>query len=129
MRALFQKMRDMTPEQRHALRDQWHAMTPEQRKAWVEANRRRGRRVRLDRSGAPRRVVLKRSRRAAGHTVFASSSSFQSNASAPSFSSSADEVVDVARVHLAGVQRAHAGQVQRAGDGDAADGRSFRPAA
>lgn len=38
MRALFQKMRTMTPEQRHALRDQWHAMTPEQRAAWMEAN-------------------------------------------------------------------------------------------
>jgi len=38
MRALFQKMRAMTPEQRRALRDQWHAMTPEQRKAWVDAN-------------------------------------------------------------------------------------------
>ena len=38
MRALFQKMRTMTPEQRHALREQWHAMTPEQRKAWIQAN-------------------------------------------------------------------------------------------
>ncbi|MEO6263943.1 MAG: DUF3106 domain-containing protein [Luteimonas sp.] len=38
MRALFQKMRDMTPEQRRALREQWHRMTPEQRDAWVEAN-------------------------------------------------------------------------------------------
>jgi len=28
----------MTPEQRHALRDRWHAMTPEQRKAWIDAN-------------------------------------------------------------------------------------------
>ena len=38
MRALFQKMRTMTPEQRRALRDQWHAMTPGQRKAWMQAN-------------------------------------------------------------------------------------------
>lgn len=39
MRALFQKMRAMTPEQRKGLRDQWHRMTPEQRKAWMQANR------------------------------------------------------------------------------------------
>ena len=38
MRALFQKMRAMTPQQRHSLRDQWHAMTPDQRKAWIDAN-------------------------------------------------------------------------------------------
>jgi hypothetical protein len=38
MRALFQKMRAMSPEQRRVLRDQWHAMTPEQRKAWIDAN-------------------------------------------------------------------------------------------
>jgi hypothetical protein len=31
-------MRTMTPQQRHALRDQWHAMTAEQRKAWMLAN-------------------------------------------------------------------------------------------
>jgi hypothetical protein len=37
-RALFGKMRQMSPEQRKALREQWHAMTPEQRKAWIEAN-------------------------------------------------------------------------------------------
>jgi hypothetical protein len=37
-RALFGKMRNMTPEQREALRAQLKAMTPEQRKAWVEAN-------------------------------------------------------------------------------------------
>ena len=37
-RALFGKMRDMSPEQRKALREQWQAMTPEQRKAWIEAN-------------------------------------------------------------------------------------------
>jgi hypothetical protein len=38
MRALFEKMRTMTPKQRHALRDQWRAMTPEQRQAWMQAN-------------------------------------------------------------------------------------------
>jgi hypothetical protein len=38
MRALFEKMRAMTPEQRKALRDRWHAMTAEQRRAWVQAN-------------------------------------------------------------------------------------------
>lgn len=38
MRALFGKMKAMTPEQRKALRDKWHAMTAEQRRAWVEAN-------------------------------------------------------------------------------------------
>nr|AGW45533.1 hypothetical protein [uncultured bacterium Lac36W] len=37
-RALFGKMRHMSPEQRKVLREQWHAMTPEQRKAWIEAN-------------------------------------------------------------------------------------------
>ena len=37
-RALFGKMRDMSPEQRKALREEWQAMTPEQRKAWIEAN-------------------------------------------------------------------------------------------
>jgi hypothetical protein len=29
----------MTPEQRQALRDQWRAMTPRQRRDWVQANR------------------------------------------------------------------------------------------
>jgi hypothetical protein len=38
MRALFGKMRGMTPDQRKALRDHWHAMTSEERRAWVEAN-------------------------------------------------------------------------------------------
>ena len=38
MRALFGKMRQLSPEQRKALRAKWHAMTPEQRRAWVEAN-------------------------------------------------------------------------------------------
>ncbi len=39
MRALFQKTRDMTPEQRRALRKQWRAMTPEQRRAYLGQNR------------------------------------------------------------------------------------------
>ncbi len=38
MRALFSKMRDMDREERKALRAQWRAMSPEQRKAWVEQN-------------------------------------------------------------------------------------------
>lgn len=38
MRALFGQMRGMDREQRKALREKWHAMTPEQRKAWVEQN-------------------------------------------------------------------------------------------
>lgn len=38
MRALFSKMRGMDKEERKALRAQWREMTPEQRKAWVEAN-------------------------------------------------------------------------------------------
>jgi len=37
-RALFQKMRGMSKEGRDALREQWHAMTPEQRRQWVERN-------------------------------------------------------------------------------------------
>jgi len=39
MRALFQKTRDMTPEQRRALREQWRAMSPEQRRAYLGQNR------------------------------------------------------------------------------------------
>ena len=38
MKALFQAMRAMTPEQRKDLRKRWHAMTPEQRREWVEQN-------------------------------------------------------------------------------------------
>ncbi|MFC3715031.1 DUF3106 domain-containing protein [Luteimonas soli] len=37
-RALFQKMRGMSKEDRDELRRQWHAMTPEQRRQWVEQN-------------------------------------------------------------------------------------------
>ena len=35
-RVLYQHMRGMDPEQRAALRKQWQAMTPEQRKAWLD---------------------------------------------------------------------------------------------
>ena len=38
MRALFGKMRRLSPEQRAALRARWHAMTPAERRAWVDAN-------------------------------------------------------------------------------------------
>jgi len=38
VRVLFEKMRTMTPEQRQALRAQWHAMTPGQRQAWIDQN-------------------------------------------------------------------------------------------
>lgn len=37
-RALFQKMRGMSKEDREELREQWHAMTPGQRRQWVEQN-------------------------------------------------------------------------------------------
>lgn len=37
-RALFSKMRTLEPEQRLELKAKWRAMTPEQRKAWVQAN-------------------------------------------------------------------------------------------
>src|SRR3546814_10685904 len=37
-RALFHKMRGMSKEDRSELRKQWHAMTPEQRRQWVERN-------------------------------------------------------------------------------------------
>ena len=42
MRALFSKMRQLDATQRKALRDKWHAMTPEQRRAWVDANAPKG---------------------------------------------------------------------------------------
>ena len=38
MRALFARMRALPPEQRAALKAQWRAMTPEQRREWVDAN-------------------------------------------------------------------------------------------
>lgn len=34
-RALFEHMRAMSPDQRRAMREQWGAMTPEQKKAWL----------------------------------------------------------------------------------------------
>lgn len=37
-RALFIKMRNMTQEQREQLRKDWGAMTPEQRRDWMEKN-------------------------------------------------------------------------------------------
>ncbi|OHE85219.1 MAG: hypothetical protein A2190_02565 [Lysobacterales bacterium RIFOXYA1_FULL_69_10] len=38
MRALFSRMRALPPEQRAALKTKWRAMTPEQRREWVDAN-------------------------------------------------------------------------------------------
>lgn len=38
MRALYGKMRGLDETQRKALKEQWRAMTPEQRRAWVQAN-------------------------------------------------------------------------------------------
>jgi hypothetical protein len=38
MRALFWQMRKLDDHQRSALRERWHAMTPEQRRAWVQAH-------------------------------------------------------------------------------------------
>jgi hypothetical protein len=37
-RALYESMREMDPDARRALRAQWQAMTPEQKKAWLEAH-------------------------------------------------------------------------------------------
>ncbi len=37
-RALYNKMHGMDQEGRNALHEKWRAMTPEQRKSWVEAN-------------------------------------------------------------------------------------------
>lgn len=37
-RALFHKMHGMSKEDRNELRKRWHAMTPEQRRQWVEQN-------------------------------------------------------------------------------------------
>ncbi len=37
-RALFSKMRTMDKAQREQLREQWHRMTPEQRRQWLDAN-------------------------------------------------------------------------------------------
>ena len=38
VRALYERTRGMDPEQRKALRKQWPTMTPEQRKAWIDAH-------------------------------------------------------------------------------------------
>ncbi|MET0717738.1 MAG: DUF3106 domain-containing protein [Pseudoxanthomonas sp.] len=37
-RALFERMKALPPEQREKLREEWRAMTPEQRRAWVQKN-------------------------------------------------------------------------------------------
>ena len=37
-RALFERMKSLSPEQRKQLREEWRAMTAEQRKAWVQKN-------------------------------------------------------------------------------------------
>ncbi len=37
-RALYVRMRSLVEAERHALKARWRAMTPEQQKAWVEAN-------------------------------------------------------------------------------------------
>ena len=37
-RALFERMKALPPEQREKLREEWRAMTPEQRRAWVHKN-------------------------------------------------------------------------------------------
>jgi len=37
-RALFEQMRALPPQERDALRAQWRKMTPEQRRAWVDAH-------------------------------------------------------------------------------------------
>ena len=38
MRALYERMRGLDPDQRRALKLRWKQMTPEQQRAWVEAN-------------------------------------------------------------------------------------------
>jgi hypothetical protein len=38
MRALFEQSRGMTPQQREAFKQRWEQMTPEQRRAWVQAH-------------------------------------------------------------------------------------------
>lgn len=37
-RALYRKMRTLEPAERTELKEQWRVMSPQQRKAWVEAN-------------------------------------------------------------------------------------------
>lgn len=38
MRALYSRMRTLEPAEREAFKAKWRAMTPEQQKAWLEAN-------------------------------------------------------------------------------------------
>jgi hypothetical protein len=38
MRALYARLRSLPEDERLALRERWKAMTPEQRRTWVEAN-------------------------------------------------------------------------------------------
>lgn len=38
MRALFEQTRGLPPQQREALKQRWRQMTPEQRRAWVQAH-------------------------------------------------------------------------------------------
>lgn len=37
LREVFKNLRDATPEQRAALRDKWRSLSPEQRRAWLQA--------------------------------------------------------------------------------------------
>jgi len=37
-RVLYDRMKDLPPEPRRKLREDWKAMTPEQRRAWVQKN-------------------------------------------------------------------------------------------
>jgi len=37
-RALYERMKGLPPEQRDKLRDEWKAMTPEQRREWMQKN-------------------------------------------------------------------------------------------
>ncbi len=38
MRALYAKLRGLPEDERRVLRERWQTMTPEQRRAWIEAN-------------------------------------------------------------------------------------------
>lgn len=37
-RALYEQMKKLSPEQRKELREEWKAMTPDQRRAWMQKN-------------------------------------------------------------------------------------------
>lgn len=41
-RALFEQMKKLSPEQRKELREEWKAMTPDQRRIWVEKHAPKG---------------------------------------------------------------------------------------